>query len=483
MRFRLVDISRQPDYDAAARGSGQPEETVAFRTSRAWITALLLLSLAACGESPGKALQKARRLKLAGKTPQAIEAYQQILERHPEQAEALVALAELYLDTGEFERAKPLIDKALLAAPKEAGPHYVKGRYLLTQKLWLPAEQSLEMASRTDLFNPDILFYLGVSLEHLNELDKAVLIYKKLLNQKPDYPLVHSRLGDLYLAKNDYDRAMQEYEQAVEESPKDPRILEQLSVCYHYLNFQELAEKAATRALTMDPKAAGAYNVLGAVALANGDTKTAQERFEKAIALEPKLVAPHVNLGAIFNLKGEIDRSLEEYNKALELDPENAEVQKNLGDLYITQGNPAEALKHYRAFLELRPDDPYVSYLAAKLISLLPEEDPAEGHRLLDKFERVTGLDVAMNEARFAMTTGRSEPKGDRLDALRAKYAYLPDLLAVRALLYERQKNLERARETVEIALLMTLEPRLKEGFQRRLEAYRAGKIPPPHGG
>jgi hypothetical protein len=88
-----------------------------------------------------------------------------------------------------------------------------------------------------------------------------------------------------------------------------------------------------------------------------------------------------------------------------------------------------------------------------------------------------------MNEARFAMTTGRSEPKGDRLDALRRKYAYLPDLLAVRAFLYEREKNLERARETVEIAMLMTLEPRLKEGFRRRLESYRAGKIPPPPGG
>ncbi len=456
---------------------------MAFRTSRAWVTTLLLLWLAACGESPGKTLQKARHLKLTGEIPQAIETYQQILERHPEEAEALVGLAELYLDTGEFERAEPLIDKAILAAPEEAGPHYVKGRYLLTQKLWLQAEQSLERASRTDLFNPDILFYLGVSLEHLKEYDKALLTYNKLLNQKPDYPLVHRRLGDLYFAKEDYDRAMQEYEQAVEETPEDPVILEQLAVCYHYLNFNNFAERAATRVLEMDPKAAGAYNVLGAVALANRDLKTAQEHFEKSIALEPDLVAPHVNLGAIFNLKGETDRSLAEYNKVLELDPENVQVRKNLGDLYVTKGDPARALEHYRAFHKARPEDPYVAYVAAKLISLRPEEDPAEGHRFLNKFERATGLDVAMNEARFAMTTGRSEPKGDQLDALRRKYAYLPDLLAVRAFLYEREKNLDRARETVEIALLMTLEPRLKEGFRQRLEAYRAGKIPPPPGG
>jgi tetratricopeptide (TPR) repeat protein len=438
--------------------------------------------MAGCGEPPGKALQKARHLKLMGKIPQAIETYQKILEAHPEEVEALVGLAELYLDTGEFELARPHVEKASLLGPEEAGPHYVKGRLLLTEKLWLQAEQSLEQASRIDLFDPDILFYLGVSLEHLNELDKAILPFKKLLNRKPDYPLVRQRLGDLYLSKEDYDRAMQEYEQAVEESPEDPGILERLAVCYQALRFNNLAERAARRVLEMDPDSAGAFNILGAVALANRDIKSAQEHFEKSIALEPDLVAPHVNLGAIFNLKGDIEKSLAEYNKALELDPRGIQVRKNLGDLYVTKEEIPQALEHYRAYHEGRPDDPYVLYLVAKLISLREEEDPEEGHRFLDKFERATGLDVAMNEIRFALTTGRAEPEGTKLDVLRRKYGYLPDLLAVRAFLYEREKNLERARETIEIALLMTLQPRIREGFRKRLDTYpkEPPAAPPP---
>ncbi|MDP3938501.1 MAG: hypothetical protein Q8R92_10245, partial [Deltaproteobacteria bacterium] len=151
----------------------------------------------------------------------------------------------------------------------------------------------------------------------------------------------------------------------------------------------------------------------------------------------------------------------------------------NLGDLYFTKGEISLALEHYRTYHQQRPKDPFVAYVSAKLIALTPDGDPQEGHEILNKFERATGLDVAMNEVRFAMTTGRAEPTGERLDELGRTYNYLPDLLAVRAVLYERMKDMQRAQETIEIALLMTLNREVREMFEKRVEIYKSGKVPP----
>lgn len=450
-----------------------------LRRVPALLAALILLHFVACGKSPVEDLQEARQLTLAGEPDQAVALYQKILEKHPDEAEAHRRLAEIYIEQGKIEKARPHVTQAQALAPEDPDTHYVNGRFLLTQRLWLQAEQALEAASKEKLFDPDVQFYLAAALAQLDERDKAIDALQKVLSMKPDYPGVHKVLGDLYFAKKDYDNAMEAYEQAVAKTPDDAEMLEHLALAYHYRNFNDSALKTANRVLKLDPNSAGAYNILGAVAFANRQIEEAQKNFEKAISLDPSLTAPHVNLGAIYNVQGKIDKSLAEYEKALALDPGNVQVQKNLGDLYFTKGELSKALEHYRAYHNQRPDDALVSYIAAKLIALSPDADPQEGHDMLNKFERATGLDVAMNEARYAITTGREKPTGARLNQIARTYDYLPDLLAVRAMLYERQKDLEKAGETLRIALLMNLNREVRKAFEKRLKIYESGKIPP----
>jgi Tfp pilus assembly protein PilF len=216
------------------------------------------------------------------------------------------------------------------------------------------------------------------------------------------------------------------------------------------------------------------------VAFAGRKIDEAQKHFEQAIALDPKIVAAHANLGAIFNVKGQPDKAMAEFKKVLELDPANVPVRKNLGDLYVTQKKYADALEQYRLYLQAQPDDAYVNYLAAKLVAIATREEADDGIHFIEAFDRITGVDIALNEIRFAMTTKREKPTGQKLDEIALKYNYLPDVFAVRALLFERKKDLQGAREAVEIALLMNLDEAKKAAFQSRLEAYKKGVIPPP---
>lgn len=432
----------------------------------------------ACKESTLEDLQEARRLLVIGETEDSVALYNKVLEGHPNEVEAHVKLAEIYLNRGETDLAKPHIDSAVELAPDNAGTNYVRGRFLLTERLWIQAGQSLELASKEDIFSPDVQFWLGVALAQLGKDEKAIPVFLRVLNMKPGYPGVHRQLGGLYFSKGDYDRAMQEYEYAISEAPEDLDSLKQLALSYHYQSFDESALKTAEKLLELDPDSASAYNIMGAVAFNNRDIEAAQKHFEKAISLDPDLIAAHVNLGAIYNATGDIDKSLAEYKRALEMDPANAQVQKNLGDLYFTRGEFDQALEYYRTYHNARPKDPFVAYLGAKLIARSRDADPQEGHDMLNKLERATGLDVAINEIRFAMATKRTEPNGDRLNLLMKTIPYLHDVLAVRMLLYERMENLERAEETVRMVLLMNMETAKREAFEKRLDTYKRGEIP-----
>lgn len=448
---------------------------------RRWaVLAAAWILLAGCGPSALEGLDRAHRFERMGKRNLAIQAYQEVLRKHPKNVQAMVGLADLYIEDGKVDRARPLVDQAIALAPEDAGPHYVRGRYLLTQRLWLQAEESLDRATRIDLFDPDAHFYLGIALEKLGETPKAIAVFQKVLNLKPDYPGVHARLGYLYFSGKAYDRASQEFEQAVDENPKDVALIEQLSLVYYYLHFNDSAERAAHRALELNPKSSGAYNILGSAAFGRREIEKARGYFEKAIALQPDLVAAHANLGAIFNVQGQSDKAMAEFQKVLELDPRNVPVRKNLGDLYVAQKKFAQGIAQYREYLKATPEDVYVNYLTAKLIALTPDGDPEEGLRYMDAFDRATGLDIVKNEIRFAMTTKREEPNGAKLDAMIKDVPFLPDVFAVRAILFERKKDLEGAKETIEIVLLMSLDSDKRASFKARLDAYQKGEIPPP---
>ncbi|MFQ5457785.1 MAG: tetratricopeptide repeat protein [Myxococcota bacterium] len=444
------------------------------------LTILAVCFAGACKrETTAEDLQEARRLLVTGETEGAIAIYKKVIDTHPESGEAHARLAEIYLNQGEMDLAKPHVDRAVEIAPQDPATNYVRGRYLLNQRLWVQAGQSLELAADENIFNADYQFWLGVALARMGKRDKAILVFQKVLNMKPEYPGAHRQLGHLYFTKSQFDRSMQEYEDALEDSPDDPEVLKQLALSYHYEQFNDSALKTANHLLEIVPDSAEGYNILGAVAFANQDVDTAQKHFEKAISLDPNLLAAHINLGAIFNSRGEIGKSLAEYETAIRIDPDNIAVQKNLGDLYSSKGEISKALEHYRAYHAARPKDPFVAYLGAKMIAMSPEADPQEGHDMLDKLERATGLDVAMNEIRFAIATKRTEPKGDRLDALSATLPYLLDALAVRIVLYERMGDLKSAEEVATAALLMNIDTSKKEAFKQRLAYYKRGETPP----
>lgn len=163
-----VDPSLMRGYDAFNRGdlaSAQSEYTRALQTDPGNTDAMHGLAATALRQ---------------GHLERAATGYQKILEANPQDPLALAALINIrsQIDPAAAEsRLKTLA----VAQPDIAAPDFALGNLYAKQARWNEAQQAYFRAYNTEPENPDILYNLAISLEHLRQTRLAAQYYAQAL--------------------------------------------------------------------------------------------------------------------------------------------------------------------------------------------------------------------------------------------------------------------------------------------------------------
>ncbi|HEY8857508.1 MAG TPA: tetratricopeptide repeat protein [Rugosibacter sp.] len=122
-----------------------------------------------------------------GHWDQAARGYQKILEANPQDA---VALAELINIRGQADPATAESRlKALVAAqPELAAPAFSLGNLYARQGRWNEAQQAYFQAYSAEPNNPDILYNLAISLEHIRQSKLAAQYYGQAIAAAKIHP-------------------------------------------------------------------------------------------------------------------------------------------------------------------------------------------------------------------------------------------------------------------------------------------------------
>lgn len=150
---------------------------------------------------------------------QARRAYQQALAIDPSHLQAHLALARLYMSTGQHERAMAAYDKALKAHPKEAGLWFELGMCHARQKQWEPALRGLHEAVKLDPENPQYNNHYGFCLARAGRFDESLAAFRQTGSEaEAHYKLAQmlNHLGQQELCKQHLQVALQ----------KEPRLTE-----------------------------------------------------------------------------------------------------------------------------------------------------------------------------------------------------------------------------------------------------------------
>ena len=252
---------------------------------------------------------------------------------------ALAALGGLYLERGEYDRAKSALARALTPKPSDAAA-LANLRFLLGR-----AYQGGDLADH----------------------DEAIWLFTQALEVEPRSVETLNARAISYLDRGrdgDADRAVSDLARAAAIAPERAGTLVNLGVAYARRGADgdaDAALEALTKALELDPDSAAALVNRAASYIgrgADGDVRRAMDDLERAIALDGGMAAAYLNRGAALIARGgdgDGERAMADFSRALELAPDSAAAAFSRALLRSENGDVAGSLSDLRLARTLEP--------------------------------------------------------------------------------------------------------------------------------
>lgn len=202
----------------------------------------------------------------------------------------------------------------------------------------------LEKALAEDPENAEVRFNLAFSYSQLQQDDKAIEHYTKVVEQKPDLPQARMNLGMLLLRQNRPAKAVPHLEKLAETRTDDFRVQFYLA---HALEGSGKAEQAIVpyqKALELDPNSADAALGLGRSLARAGRFDEAETHYRQAERLDPGLAGQTLEFAEMLEQGGRKEQALALYQAYLTSHADAIAVKERAGLLLLDQKRYQEAI-------------------------------------------------------------------------------------------------------------------------------------------
>lgn len=199
------------------------------------------------------------------------------------------------------------------------------------------------------------------------------------------------------------------------------------------------------------------HNFLGVIQVQQGNEAAAESSFRKAIALAPRFVGAYLNLGRLYQQKGARDpkalrQGLETYERLIQFQPDQTEARYQSAVLLQQLGDYPASQSHLSRLPADAQQRPQVLALRCGNLAGLGELQPAtDAARKLLASSDLSEADVVAILPVLEKTSA-SSLRQILLEGLAERKLAPSAALRQLGLLYEEQKQFDRARQTLEAA-------------------------------
>lgn len=331
---------------------------------------------------------------------EAVNAWAQILEAHPNSAEVKANYAVLLQQLGLFAEAVKLYEQALEINPRieavytnmamafremgqedRAGQVMKKLEHLRaasgTTRAQSPNELQeigLDQLNRGDFAGAETSFLralalpggdnyavhynLGLAYFYTQQWDKALASYEKSLQHNPNFSHTYHGIGNVYETNKMFDKALEYFFKTVTLDPLAADTYFNIGTVYQQMRMHDQAAQYLSKSAELSPASSGAYINLGVSLKALGRVSEAIDAYYKAIKNNP-LPQAFGNLASSLHEIGRDKEAIEVARQGVALDGNYAHGYNILGTLLRPakgQGlSAAEAMKAYETALGLAP--------------------------------------------------------------------------------------------------------------------------------
>jgi Flp pilus assembly protein TadD len=205
--------------------------------------------------------------------------YSELLEREPQNADALHALGVIAHQQGNYQGSLGLLTRAIEVSPD-------RPRYHVT---------------------------IGIIHEALGSLDLAIAAYERAISLQPDNSDAHHNLAIALQLTGNAEAAVSSAERATQLRPDRPEFYNTLGYALRQCGRYDCAINSFKKAVSLKADYAEAHNQLGVTLNAVGRYGEAVESYRRAISIDPDYVEAHWNIALVLLLTGRLPEGWKEY--------------------------------------------------------------------------------------------------------------------------------------------------------------------------
>jgi len=304
-------------------------------------------------------VQQAKSYQQAGDWSSAEALYHQILQRQPNNANALSFYNQLgcaLSDRGQLDQAIACFQRALSFYANHAEIHNHLGIALAKKSQIDTAKTHFERAIALKANYVEALYNLGIIFNEQEAFTSAITCYQQVLQLKPDYADAYNNFGNAYHGLKDFDTAISCYQQALALNPQYTEAHNNLGVAYQRQGKLSEAVPCFQQALALNPNYIAAYHNFGVTLRKLERFEEAINCFQQVLALNPQYDQAHYELGNTFDDQCQFELAVASFERAFALNPQSFETGVNLGNTYKNQGLIEKAITNYQRALAIKPD-------------------------------------------------------------------------------------------------------------------------------
>ena len=371
----------------------------------------------------------------ANNEPTAILVYEDILRLDPVNAAVALALAELYRERGDNERAREHYARVLnVAKDSQLRKSALSGLgvfdidRLIQQEQWRDASDAVTALVRLTPNEPEILLRQARIFSGMERFDLAEAEYRRIIGMDANLSEAHYYLGLILAESGGTDDAIKALEVVARKGASDAysrRAINRLSKIFGAKSEDMVARISTAKGLSPELKVAAldlvkglylrlyygqvkfvseallkhgpdaqAYYWLGQAELKQGDRAKGVAAIEQAAALSADNSMLLLKLAEVYESSGNIKKAEAVYRRVAELIPAGPQHDKAKERMFVARarilegaGENGRALSIISALLKRRPDDVQLLGLMGKVLLALGRSSEADR-----VFERLVAL-------------------------------------------------------------------------------------------
>jgi predicted O-linked N-acetylglucosamine transferase (SPINDLY family) len=291
--------------------------------------------------------------------------FSEMFRRKPPQAGGTDQLAELEsqranaartLQDGELEKAIELYDGLIARQPDDAEAHYTRANAL--NRLGR-SEAALGGYDRAVALKPDYANAFcnrGTVLERLGRWQEALASYERTLELSPGDALAYYNRGSVLKALGRPEDALASYDRAIALRTDYLEAHFNRGSVLQSLGRHQAAAAGYDRAIELNPSFAEAYHRRGISLARMRQLDAALASYDRAIALDASFAAARIDRANVLQEGQLMEAAVDEYTRAIDLDPNLPEAYLGLGSALGKLKRHADAVRSYDRALALRED-------------------------------------------------------------------------------------------------------------------------------